>query len=631
MKKHSCTMRALAALMLSAAPFSLMAAPGDDATPAAPAATQAAPAVESPAPAPAVAVPMADVKPAPVEVAAPSAPTIQNAAGDNITIAVDSVPVNQVVQMFARAAKANIVAPSLPATNVTVHLENVPWEAALTKILASVDLALVKDEENAGIYSVVTKDQMAIEEIESQIIFLNYTTASNILPVVERMVGGSTNSSVAGFNGANAIVIRGPKSQVKQVKDVIALIDKPRDQVMIECKFVELNDQAIKDLGINWQSLQGWTIGLQTPQAALTRTSVKRNSVDKNYQSRYLEQDATVKITDTMNSTFNETLNTAESSADTSSSFSGSPVPTTSDSSSSSASAGSSSASSKESGKASQTVTFGGNNYTDWDSQQKKAGLVPRRDQTTGNLDFHGSEAINALSAVLSADAFQATLSALQQNEGVEVVSNPKIIVASGETATIHVGRQEPNIVAKAQGDLGDRFAYELDAQKPFFELGVKLNVTPVLNTSNNISLKVSPELSRKLADKVVGEAGTAFPILETRKINTEFSVESGHTVALGGLTQQSETEVVKKIPVLGDIPIIGTYLFRHTHKEKLQDEVIIFVTASSAQASSLQQVSGIPDDAKLIHRHLAKQVEEASKAEELAAKKAPKKAALPK
>jgi type II secretory pathway component GspD/PulD (secretin) len=566
-----------------------------------------------------------EVKPAAVEVATQvPAPKLEKGENDNISIALENVPVETVVRMFARQANANIVASSLPATNVTVCLQDVPWDAALRKILGSVGLALVKDEDAAGIYSVVNKSEVAVEPIKSDIIFLNFTTSSNILPVVEKLIAGtSSNATVAAFPGANAIVVRAPATQLEQIRQVVTRLDVEREQVAIECKFVELNDQAIKDLGINWQSLEGWTVGIQQPSISFNRTTTKRDSGNKTVKKADIDVDSTV----------NSSLDSSSSGTTTTTGGKKSSTTTTPP--------GTSTTTTEDSDNTTETSSLlssfsaaglNGKNFTDFDAEKGKITMVPTRDNRRENLNFNGTESVNALSAVLTADAFAATLSALQQNTGTEVVSNPKIVVASGQTATIHVGRNEPNVVSRREPN-GTSFitTYELDGRQPFIEIGVRLKVTPVLNTSNSISLKIMPELSRKIGDRTYGGGDTTFPITETRTVTTEFNIRSGHTVALGGLTQQSDQEKVSKIPVLGDIPIIGKYLFSHTHTEKLQDEVIIFVTASGAAPSTMQQVTGIPEDAKLIHRHLARKVEEAAKAEELANKKAAPKAKLPK
>ena len=512
----------------------------------------------------------------------PEAPKLS--ADNKVSIQLDNVPVQDVVRMFTRISGANIIAGNLPATNVTASLQEVEWEAALREILGSVGLTLA--QRNAGIYAVVSKADTMVEPSTSDIVFLNYTTPSNVLPVVNSLMTGISNTSASAFNGANAIIIRGPLSQVSAIKQVVGRLDKQREQVLIECKFVELNDQAIKDLGINWKVLEGWTAGLRTPKYTIGKTKTDNDSLQETTIERNTTLDAALGFDTTTSGTDGSTHNRNNTRAT-------------------------------------------GYNVTDAQiggDTGNTATLVPSRDYTKTKDKLNKTESVNALTAVLSADDFALTLSALQQNDGVEVVSNPKIVVASGETATIHVGRSEPNVIALPQGDTGDRYAYALDSQQPYIETGVKLHVLPTINTSNSITIKIQPELSEKLADKVIGTTGISYPVIKTRKIDTEFNLESGRTVAIGGLTTSSDIENIKKVPVLGDIPVIGTYLFRYTHKEKIQDEVIIFVTVNVAMPETLVQVSGIPEDGKLIHQHLARKAQDAAKAEESARVKTLKK-----
>ncbi|MDA3873327.1 MAG: hypothetical protein PF795_05145 [Kiritimatiellae bacterium] len=139
----------------------------------------------------------------------------------------------------------------------------------------------------------------------------------------------------------------------------------------------------------------------------------------------------------------------------------------------------------------------------------------------------------------------------------------------------------------------------------------MKLEVTPTISTDRNITVAIIPELSSIFGQKTVGEAGTSFPILDIRTIDTEFAVESGKTVAIGGLTRGRDSEVVKKIPLLGDLPIIGKYLFRHTRTENVQEEVMIFVSVDSVESDGLrdQDRQGIPEHGRLIHTWLDDQI----------------------
>jgi type IV pilus assembly protein PilQ len=516
--------------------------------------------------------------------------TAATEGGDRISLSLDNVPIQDVIRMFTRISGANIVAGTNLTGTVTVSMKDVEWQPALRTILDVVDMVLV--EKSTGIYTVMSKNDLAGEPVVSDTVFLNFTTVSNILPVVQKMLT-STNASVAGFPSSNALIIQETRERLNLIKETVGRIDKPRSQVLIEAKFVELNDSAISDLGINWEVMQGYTIaasGLKRDYIE-TRTSQKQDAaaigrVETDQDTEFLQQTETIakdRLPNPDVSTAN-TLNKELVKTSSENDFIG-------------------------------TLELGGRNFEKADFKENTIETVPTFLSKT------------VQTAVLSAEDFALTLSALKQNDGVTIVSNPKIIVASGETALIHVGRNEPNVIAVPQGDTGDRYAYQLDSANPFIEIGVKLHVTPTVNTESNINVIISPELSRKLGDKIVGEAGTTFPITQIRKLNTEFNLESGRTVAIGGLTQTDDKENVKKIPVLGDIPVIGKYLFRHTHKEDVQDEVIIFVSVGVASPQNMVTVSGIPQEGLLIHKHLAQKEAAAKAKEEKARKEAAKRA----
>jgi type II secretory pathway component GspD/PulD (secretin) len=368
----------------------------------------------------------------------------------------------------------------------------------------------------------------------------------------------SSNSSVAAFVGANALVVQETSERLGIIKEVVEQIDKPRPQVFIEAKFVELNDQAIKNLGINWQSLENYTISAQGLSWGVTENRDWASSRD---------------------SELAQTDNRAHSDAiDEAFDVDGA-----------------------------QLGGIGGRSIAD------------TIDQTRGvsrNIDDSFTKTVKDVrAAVMSASDFQLTLSALKQQSGVSVVSNPRIVVASGETAQIHVGREDPNYVTREEAGPGNTITTkrELSGDMPFVKTGVEVDVRPVVNTDSNITIKISPKLSRILS-RGAGQLDGDLPPISKREINSEFSLESGRTVAIGGLTTTDDRETIVKIPVLGDIPIIGKYLFSHSHTEKMQDEVIIFVTIGMASPDTITLSAGIPSEGKLIHRHFARDVEAAAK-----------------
>ena len=488
----------------------------------------------------------------------PSSDMVGSGAKENlISISLDNVPLQDVMRMFARISGANIVAGTNLQGNITVNLKDVEWQPALRTILDTAGLTLVM--KSPEIYSVVSKEEALSAPVTMDTIYLKYTTVTNVLPVIQKMLL-SSNASVASFASANALVVQETSERLSIIKDVVDHIDRPRPQVFIEAKFVELNDQAIKDLGINWESLESYTLTASSLSWGVTENRNWLKSRD---------------------STLSQTDNRAHSDGVNSSYGSD--------------------------GRESSTIVGPsvdgtvGRSVVDTISQTKNVGL--------NEEDSYEKTVEDVRTAVLSAADFQVTLSALKQQSGVSVVSNPRIVVASGETATIHVGREDPNYVTKTEAGAGNtvQTTRELSEDMPWVKTGVTVDVRPVVNTESNITIRITPVLSSILSRGSGQLDGDLSPVSK-REINSEFNLESGRTVAIGGLTETTDREEITKVPILGDIPIIGKYLFSHTHTEKIQDEVIIFVTVGMASPETITVSAGIPSDGKLIHRHLAQQ-----------------------
>jgi Flp pilus assembly secretin CpaC len=146
---------------------------------------------------------------------------------------------------------------------------------------------------------------------------------------------------------------------------------------------------------------------------------------------------------------------------------------------------------------------------------------------------------------------------------------------------------------------------YGLDEKEPYFEDGVKIKVTPTINTASNITVNIQPTLDQleSEADAFVAPDGTRFFGKTTKTINTVFSLASGQTAAIGGLTRTSSNELERKVPVLGSIPLIGR-LFSYRATQKGQVETIIFVTVGLANPEHINMETGLPQESSLAMRH---------------------------
>ena len=154
------------------------------------------------------------------------------------------------------------------------------------------------------------------------------------------------------------------------------------------------------------------------------------------------------------------------------------------------------------------------------------------------------------------------TLTALVNQGKAKVLSRPSVMTLSGEQATIQIGGQIPYSTASSNG-----------TNTEFKNYGIILQVKPVVDSQDRINSAIHAEVS-----SISGETGDGQPILATRSADSVISLNSGMPIVIGGLMDSSETKRVLKIPLLGDIPILGEF-FKHTSKSRDNREIIIVVT----------------------------------------------------
>ncbi len=153
-------------------------------------------------------------------------------------------------------------------------------------------------------------------------------------------------------------------------------------------------------------------------------------------------------------------------------------------------------------------------------------------------------------------------ISALQaENEG-EIISSPRVVTADRHEAHIEQGVEVPYLSASSSG------ATQVEFKKAVLSIVVIPQITP--------DDKVIMDL--KVNNDTVGEIFAGIPSIDTREVGTQVLVNNGDTVVLGGIYQQQTRNEVDKVPLLGDIPLIG-YFFRHTLESDERRELLIFVT----------------------------------------------------
>ncbi len=176
-------------------------------------------------------------------------------------------------------------------------------------------------------------------------------------------------------------------------------------------------------------------------------------------------------------------------------------------------------------------------------------------------------------------------IDALDQNGLVNILAEPNLTAASGETASFLAGGEFPIPVPQtaSTGATTVTITYK--------SFGVALAFTPVILSGGRISLRVRPEVSQITATGAVQVNGFSIPALTTRRAETTIELGSGQTFAIGGLLQNNITDTVNKVPGLNEVPVLGT-LFRSTQFQRNETELVILVTPYLVRPESDQRLA---------------------------------------
>jgi len=158
-------------------------------------------------------------------------------------------------------------------------------------------------------------------------------------------------------------------------------------------------------------------------------------------------------------------------------------------------------------------------------------------------------------------------LSALQSEGKGEVISSPRVITANGKQASIEQGVEIPYQNSTSSGATAIQFKKAV----------LSLNVTPQITPDNRVIMDLAVNNDSRGQDVNTGTGGTA-PAIDTRKVTTQVLVDNGQTVVLGGIYEQTNNDSVTKVPLLGDVPLLGV-LFRTKSKIANKTELLIFIT----------------------------------------------------
>jgi len=446
--------------------------------------------------------------------------------GEKLSLNFQNIDVRSLLQVIADFTNFNVVTSDSVQGNLTLRLKDVPWDQALDIILQAKNLGVKRA---GNVLHIAPKEEMAakdkaelqarvdiegLEPLVTESFQLNYTKA---IDIARQMLGtivdsngnpvnlGSTNTSGSGNNTVMRIlsqrgtVIAEPRtnqlfvsdiaSRLEQVREMIAKLDVPIRQVLIEARIVEANDTFGKSLGVK---LGGADLrGVNGGDAGY---SVGNNN----------------------------------------------------------------------------RVAFGGN----YDAVGATTGAFPGGLTSASsqfvNLPAQAMTNVNATPSSFAISLFNSAanrflnleISALEADNKGRVVSSPRVATGNQIKAVIEQGVEFPYQQATSSGATSIAFRKAV----------LRLEVTPQITPEGNIILDLNVN---KDTPGIQVEGGMA---INTKNVQTQVLVENGGTVVIGGIFELTETDSTNKVPLLGDIPILGN-LFKQRMNSIDKTETLVFIT----------------------------------------------------
>jgi len=487
---------------------------------------------------------------APAVVLATEAPsTISDKTKDTLSVDFPDEEIRSILRNVADLFELNLVVPETLQGKTSIKLRDVTWRQIFQVTLAPVGYTFVED---GNIIKIVTMDSLNLEPVTTDVFIINYAKAEDIKKSVEPLVEAAAGGRVIVDTRSNALVISERPTRLTRVRAIIERLDKATDQVMIESKFIEVTDRDVKNIGVKWNSLNGYQISAGPFNQTFTRdrTGGYTSGSGSNSGSGTNSNTGSTTNSNSTNSVGSSNRNdvTSTNGAITSTSNTGSTA-------------------SLDNTNASGTFADTSNSITNaLNSFQNLTG-----GGGTGRLT----------SAVFDADQFQVVLSALQTLNDIKIVSNPTVVTLNNTESSINVGEEYPipNYTYNQE-----RGTFEVSGFQ-YRPIGIILKVTPQVNSQGFIKLNVEPEVSQRNGETSFGGAGGAtIPIIATRKAKTQVSLKDGFTMGLGGLITTRSENGSTKVPVLGDIPLLGK-AFRSKNRDSATTNLLIFITAKTVAA----------------------------------------------
>ncbi|GAB5499237.1 MAG: type IV pilus secretin PilQ family protein [Pseudohongiellaceae bacterium] len=493
--------------------------------------------------------------------------------GEVTGLSFQDIPVRSVLQILADYYEFNLVVGDAVVGNITIEMNNVPWDQALEMVLRtqSLDSRL----EGNVLYvapadELAAQDQLALQQaqqaqalapLRTEFVQVNYANAENIIalltgqagiggaagapgagggagggavPVAGGAPGGGAAGGIAGAGNTgrilsprgsatvdertNIIIVRDTEEKLEEVRAMLARLDIAVRQVLIEARIVNVSTDFGRDLGIRWGGAGSLQTGDSFRYGGSQAATLQENNntiARQNALQEALLAGEQARIEALQNGTDPSLIEALVN----------------------------------------QAVS----------AIQIPAGEISFPDALAVDLGVESLEASSfSIGYTGNSSLIELELSALESSGNGEVIARPKVTTQDKVTAEIRSGVRIP-YQSQAGGTAGG-------STTEFEDAVLSLEVTPQITPDGRINMELQIQ-----QDSVAAGSG-AIPAINTNEVTTSALVNDGETIVLGGVFREENTTTETKTPLLGDIPYVGR-LFKRTANQRRRTELLIFIT----------------------------------------------------
>jgi len=485
---------------------------------------------------------------------------------------VDS-PIEKVLMDLAEEAMVDIIKSPDVVGNVTAKVTNVPLEEVLTNILAAHNYTYIATN---NMIRVVPISEIALvrEELVSKVYRITYADANEVATALTNFI--SERGRVAVNKGTSHIVVTETAEKIKAIDKFIDQLDAVTPQVLVEVRVYDITTKEGFEIGTNWHVGRNAPLIANTTPLTETTTTVIGPTIAEGSETT---PDKTITGWTTSSETRPDETTTGwtESSETITGNYGDSDDPAGGMTTIGRADSSETTSGRTRTGRTDSSETsLGGTTTrrTTTDEATNTETRVTRLPTTTyrrkpfigGSYDrIRGG----ALSFSLLNDAVDIdfVLEMLHTQLESKLLANPRILVLDNETANFEIVREIPYRELR-QVAREDPITYTA-----FKNVGVNLKVTPHVTRDDMLRLHITPEFS-----VLVNQDSNGVPTVDARRADTIALIKDGQTIAIGGLRKRQISKGITKVPVLGDIPLVGGLFKSETELNEI-NELVIFIT----------------------------------------------------